>query len=118
MKSALQAEATGIRKCRPSLSLPRVRRNVGNARSRRAPRYLRWMTPAARTNRSLRRERQQHVPAEPLPQVRVSRIGEDHAVRDDRSWAVERTALARHTVHGVEVASGVELPEDVAVGRR
>ena len=50
--------------------------------------------------------------------VRVTRIREEHPAGDDRSRAVDRTALAGHAVDGLKFLRGIRFPEHAAVSRR
>ena len=67
--------------------------------------------------RSVGREREQHV-ARPAAERAVARVHEQHAADDDGTGSADRRAVRLDAVHRLELAVGVELPEQRSVLRR
>src|ERR1700736_1463102 len=61
-------------------------------------------------------KRQQHVARQSAPGA-ITRTDVEHAARDGRAWTVHGTALGRDTVYRDEVASGIVVPDYLAVAR-
>lgn len=61
-------------------------------------------------------ERQQNVPGQSVPDSDVSGGNEQHVSCDDRPGGAHRAALGGDSVDGFEIANGVELPGNAAVG--